>query len=1750
MRVQRRAILALLAAVLSAAATGSAFADTLVATPQTVSLVTGSELIFWLNYSDASNRPVSALKFTIVTPPQHGTLQSYDERYSITTWPLYYFYRATNGFSGSDSMTWEVSDGTLTSVTAVCTFDVTANHAPVAQNGSAPVVQNTSRKSTILPWTHTDAGQIMTYTLGTAPTKGLLEYYSGGYTNVPPQTPLSSGTWYYTPNPGAIGADTFKWSVSDQIATSSVATYTYTITTNTPPIALGAKGWTCANQQVTVPALFADPDPQSFSLQVLSPPAHAASFTVSGASFLYTPVNGYTGTDTFSWAISDGSVTSAPATGSVLVRQQPTDRGGMVVLAVVNSTLYPEISNEVSQLCADLQTEGYTAKLLKLPGTTAATSLWSNLRSEYLAPTQFLAGAILVGNLPKAYGPSSELTDCAYWNMLQMGDTGYGKFHIWVSRMWALDGAGHTLFCGDEAGLLKRVLRQNHDCRTGVSRLPFSAYYYEIFSGTNYMAGIRDTWPELEYLAPENAFVKGGNLIDETSHGGPGAYSNMQLMNSYMIHNLLAQVRSALCSSCVSGAFGGVVNNQLLTRGGGNGFSVGATETTYEGAFEICNYGGASPLRNGLAAGECWGNALVKNYEFNDYYRAVFYGDLSLPTFDVASNVMPVVTAMTASVTNGRAPLTVSFTAAANDPDGSLASYEWYPDGYNYGIATSAVSGATATAASRTYNLPHTYFARVQVMDNYEARAWKEVEIRVAPATGQVLRVNCGYVRSYGYANGGYDPDYDYTDSQGRLWLHDQTYATGTWGTDGMNINVMPFSGAISNTPDDVLFRYYTCDYYRTSGFHYKIPLAAGAYKLNLGFCDMVNTSAGKRLFDVTLNGQPFLKTFDIVAAGGLKQPVFVSTNLTLLDGVLDIFVKTSTNSPVGTYGSGQAILNCFEIAPSSLNDDCTLTVATSGTGSGTVSLDPPGFVYATGTLVQATAVPATNSLFAGWSGALSGTVNPASLSMTTDTLLTASFALKSFTIRAAAGGGGVIAPAGDIGIDYGSSQAFTIAAGDGYEVADVLVDGSSVGPVAAYNFDNVTSDRTIAASFALVTTAPVITSPLTATGAVGEAFGYVITAIHAPAGFTAAGLPPGLSLDPNTGAISGAPAAAGATDVAIAATNAFGADTRTLRLTVACAIAASAGAHGGIAPAGRVLVAGGADQAFAITPGAWYAIAGVLVDGVPAGAVAAYTFVNATTNHTIAAAFAPLLAPRGTPQWWLAQYGWTNDFAAAELGDQDGDGVATWREYLARTEPADPLSRPAYNTLPYAESFEDTTGWGGLNTNISGRMGWSAGTDGVDQSRIVNLAYVYSATNLPLPSATHTNVLRVATHGGTLTNSFGSGFEMGGALVYMDMMVRFDAADQALADYKFADTGIKGGVYASTNNQLMVFHGVAAADGMLLSNTVDATAVFADSTNWHRLTLTIDATATNPANALAMFEVKLDGAPAASPAAYGNGWKAQFETTGVLPATQSNGTWFRLATTNAETKKLTAMCFAGTGYGDDVVVTTVDPFAGAPGATFMLIVTKSGNGRSSLGAAPCVATPVAVGATTQIVYTADEWNRISTLAANGAAAPSASGARVFTQLLANICADISNAVVFAQVTPEQTGYTNAPIGWLTNWSEAAVRAGGGDGFDLGDKYLLGLDPTSSNSYRLKVESLAVSGSNVVISVRRVVTGDISPDGMHGYLKLQAVDNLGGSFTNLDGTAITGATVFDGAGRRAYTNAIEGVRRFYRALIE
>ena len=116
-----------------------------------------------------------------------------------------------------------------------------------------------------------------------------------------------------------------------------------------------------------------------------------------------------------------------------------------------------------------------------------------------------------------------------------------------------------------------------------------------------------------------------------------------------------------------------------------------------------------------------------------------------------------------------------------------------------------------------------------------------------------------------------------------------------------------------------------------------------------------------------------------------------------------------------------------------------------------------------------------------------------------------------------------------------------------------------------------------------------------------------------------------------------------------------------------------SAGPHGSVAPDSSWQPAG-LPAVIAATPDRYYHFAH-------------WTNSASGTNNPFAlimdrpksarAIFAENLATNYTPEWWLAEHGWTNDFDAAALADDEPDGFPSWQEFVADTDPTNALSYP-----------------------------------------------------------------------------------------------------------------------------------------------------------------------------------------------------------------------------------------------------------------------------------------------------------------------------------------------------------------------------------------------------------------------------------------------------------------------------------------
>lgn len=223
----------------------------------------------------------------------------------------------------------------------------------------------------------------------------------------------------------------------------------------------------------------------------------------------------------------------------------------------------------------------------------------------------------------------------------------------------------------------------------------------------------------------------------------------------------------------------------------------------------------------------------------------------------------------------------------------------------------------------------------------------------------------------------------------------------------------------------------------------------------------------------------------------------------------------------------------------------------------------------------------------------------------------------QTHTITASAGAYGEVSPAGATTVTEGEGQTYTISPFAGYRVADVLVDGVSVGAVSTYTFSAVGADHTISASFAVntysITASSGANGSVSPSGGTSVAYGDSQTYTITPSsGYHVSDV----QVD---GASVGAVGSYTFSNVSGSHTISadFAADTYT--------ISASSGGNGTVSPSGSTSVPYGGSQTYTITPSTGYHVSDVQVDGASVGAVGSYTFSSVSGNHTISVFFAEI---------------------------------------------------------------------------------------------------------------------------------------------------------------------------------------------------------------------------------------------------------------------------------------------------------------------------------------------------------------------------------------------------------------------------------------------------------------------------------------------------------------------------------------------
>ncbi len=244
-----------------------------------------------LSATDSDN---DAMTYSIVSNPAHGNLTS--------TGAKSYLYAPAANYNGSDSFTFHVYDGTTYSNNATISISINPMNDPPVANAASVSVNAGGSVDIVLTGSDID-GDSLTYTTPRNPTIGTLSSLSN--TNQVTYTPNSDIT---------SGTDSFLFAVNDGTVANSA---TVSITIVPVPMAMGSYVTVAQNGSADI-YLLGTLDGQldsSFTCATTTTPVHGSlRSTSSSCHKQYTPSADYFGTDSFDFIISNGTITSEPAT--------------------------------------------------------------------------------------------------------------------------------------------------------------------------------------------------------------------------------------------------------------------------------------------------------------------------------------------------------------------------------------------------------------------------------------------------------------------------------------------------------------------------------------------------------------------------------------------------------------------------------------------------------------------------------------------------------------------------------------------------------------------------------------------------------------------------------------------------------------------------------------------------------------------------------------------------------------------------------------------------------------------------------------------------------------------------------------------------------------------------------------------------------------------------------------------------------------------------------------------------------------------------------------------------------------------------------------------------------------------------------------------------------------------------------------------------------------------------------------------
>jgi hypothetical protein len=239
-----------------------------------------------------SDPELQAISVTAVTQGAHGTVAIVHGGSQVN-------YTPNPNFFGTDTFTYTLSDSGGASSMATVTMTVNPmNDPPAVVNDSATTNEDTAVVIAVRANDTDLDGDTLTVTAVTQGAKGAAT--------------TNGSTVTYTPAANATGSDSFNYTIRDAGFIFRTATVTVTINpVNDPPVAVNDTGSSGEDTPIVISVLSndSDPDLQALTLTAVTQ-GTSGSVSITGSQVTYTPAANFHGGDTFTYTVSDGSLSS------------------------------------------------------------------------------------------------------------------------------------------------------------------------------------------------------------------------------------------------------------------------------------------------------------------------------------------------------------------------------------------------------------------------------------------------------------------------------------------------------------------------------------------------------------------------------------------------------------------------------------------------------------------------------------------------------------------------------------------------------------------------------------------------------------------------------------------------------------------------------------------------------------------------------------------------------------------------------------------------------------------------------------------------------------------------------------------------------------------------------------------------------------------------------------------------------------------------------------------------------------------------------------------------------------------------------------------------------------------------------------------------------------------------------------------------------------------------------------------------